>query len=312
MQEPKSTFTLQNWLAFYAIRGMGLLPIRLVSAIGAFLGRREAKKAIKANRLWVQRLHKNFSHYFGLHDVKQREQRIVQHVSRIGRVYAEFTVQQKLVQQGHITLVGAEHLATIKQPVIILSAHTSNWELIGSVLQALQRETCDLYTPPPSPARHQFALEARRCWGVPSRLVLASSPMAMRDISKGLEEGCNVVLLVDEEADGYIRAPHLGRSHLPYLGNRWLAARLAVKHKVNILPVHVETVAPTYYRVIVDPVITPPNPSEGSEKSRAMQLADTLADKVEAWVRPQLDDWYWLQLFDSDQSPPPSRITKHD
>jgi Kdo2-lipid IVA lauroyltransferase/acyltransferase len=285
----RRNWTPLQWAEYALTRSLGLLPAPLTSSIGAWLGRRHARRGIAARRLWVERLHRNLIHYQGVHDPAEREARIIEHMARVGRVHAEFLVHQKLIAQGRVEVEGTEILAGIDRQVIVVCAHLANWELVGHIMARLGRPVCDIYQPPANPVEHRIATEARLRWPVKTDL-LAAGPHTMPQVVRALNRGDNLLLFIDEEKDGYVHAPRLGRD-VPWSGNRWFAARLASRYGLDLLPVHVESRGPARYRIIVEP----PIPAAG-------QSPDTLASHLEApldrWVRAGLEEWYWLPYFD--------------
>ncbi|WP_162301230.1 lysophospholipid acyltransferase family protein [Nitrincola tibetensis] len=298
MQEPKRWNTAQK-AEYLMARCMAILPITWTSDIGAYLGYKEAQKSIKAKRLWIDRLRNNLEVLCEIKDSEERERRLIEFISRIGRIYAEFMVQQKIVKKNQIEISGQDILDSIDKPVIIVSCHLSNWELIGHVAALLQRPCCDLYLPPDNPVREHLALEARNQWPIPLELV-PSSPSCMRQISKALSNGSNAVLFIDEMRDGYVSAPSLGRN-IAYAGNRWFAARLAIKHELDILPAYILPKGKGHYRAIVEPLIQP-STFEGSSEEKAKKIADKLDEIINPWVLENLEHWYWLPYYDQQRA----------
>lgn len=274
------------------------LPVAWVSAIGARFGARYGRRGIAAGRKWVKRLHGNIERFSGIVDAAERERRIVEYTRRVGRIYAEFTVLQRLVEEGRVEVVGTEHLQGLSRPAILVSGHLANWELVGHVLTLLDGAGSVLYDPPENPIRHRLAVEARLGWrrGRDGELVPASS-RAMWQITRAIARGRNLLMYVDEERDGHIRAPSLGRD-VGYAGNRWLTARLAVRYDADIVPVHVEYRGAARYRVVIEPRL---RPAAGDDETRARSLADQMDQHLDDWVRAQPEHWYWLPLFDMDR-----------
>ena len=92
----------------------------------------------------------------------------------------------------------------------------------------------------------------------------------------------------------------LGR-RIPYTGNRWLTARLAVRYRADILPVHVERVGAARFRLVIAPKLV----ALGSdEDERARSLADQMDGLLNSWIGSQPDHWYGLWEFDLDQPLP--------
>lgn len=297
---PKRKYWTPAQLAEYGLaRLLAFLPIDWTSDIGAFLGARTAKKGMIAQRQWIERLHVNLGEHFNISDKGECEKKLIEFMSRVGRVYAEFMVQQKIVRQGRLDVVGEEILADIDRPVIIASCHITNWELVGHVAAKLKRPVCVIYLPPTSPVEHHLAREARRRWPAQFEQVPTSSA-TMRQVNKAIARGSNVLIFIDEEKDGYVAAPSLGRQ-IPYAGNRWYASRLAVKHNMEILPVHIEPRGKATYQAIVSPLIRPADTGTNDQKAR--QLADALNDYLNECVGRLLEHWYWLPDFDRNKAP---------
>ena len=276
------------------------LPLRWVSAIGAWLGERNARDAIAARRLWVDRLHRNFQQLGGLDDPRQRERAIVAHRRALGTAHVEFTVLQRLVAAGRVEVQGVEQLEALAQPVIIAGAHLANWELLGHVLERLGRPAAGIIAPPDDVVERTVAARARRGWNVDLALFPADSPLAARRVVEALHAGRNLLLFVDEEAQGYIRAPRLGRE-VPLLGNLSIAARLAARHGCPIVPAHVVALGRARYRIVVEP---PLDAGEGGFAQRAEHLAEQLDATLSRWVRADLEHWYWLAQYEQQRQPP--------
>lgn len=298
-QERKPTLLEYTELWMSAL--MRHLPVNLTSSIGGYFGARHGRRGIAAERLWVKRMHANIERFSGVSDPAEREQRIIKYTRRIGQIYAEFTALQRIVREGRLEIMGAEHLQDISRPAIIVSGHMANWELVGHVMTMLQGGASALYAPPDNPIRHRLAVEARARWGEDHELI-PSSPHAMRKITQAVARGRNLLMYVDEEKDGYIWSPSLGR-RIPYAGNRWLTARLAVHHKADVIPVHVEAIDVARYRLIIEPKLVPEG---GNDVSRARSLADQMDRHLDAWVRAQPEHWYWLPYLDADKPLPGS------
>jgi lauroyl/myristoyl acyltransferase len=280
------------------------LPITWVSGLGDWLGARHGRQAIAARRLWVDRMHRNLERLWGITDVQEREQRIIGFTRRVGRIYIEYPVLRRMVSAGRIEIVGAENLENLSKPVILAGCHVSNWELLGRVFELIGGRWVFTYLPLGDGVRARQIYQARASWlgaGGESGEQVPASATAMRQVTKAVAEGRNLLLYVDEEKNGYVWAPNLGRK-IPYAGNRWFAARLAARHGLDILPVHVEPNGPARYRVVIEPKLTAP--LEGDSDSKARFLADRLDEHLDSWVRQWLDHWYWLPQLDLDKSAP--------
>jgi Kdo2-lipid IVA lauroyltransferase/acyltransferase len=285
-----------------------VLPLTLVAKIGSWLGARQGRRGIKAGRLWVARMHNNLERLWGVTDPLERERRIIEHARRVGRTYAEIPVLDRLVKAGKLEVQGLENLEHLSKPFIIISAHLSNWELMGRVTEIIGGHFCDVYLPL-SGARAQLAYEARLKWRYENNKageLIPAGPGALRAVTKAIVSGSNVLLFIDEEKDGFIRAPSLSRE-IPYMGNRWFAARLAVRHQLDVLPIYVESSGEGSYRAVIEPRLVAPG--KGDTENQARALADLMDARLDDWVRKSPDDWYWLPLLDIPYPPKESQVS---
>lgn len=279
---------------------MQYLPVSWVSAIGAYLGERNARKGMAAKRLWVERLHRNFARFLHETDAKKRERLIIDYMRNLGRVYAEIAVLQRMVAQGRVSIVGLQHIPDPHQQFIIAGCHVGNWELLGHLVSQLPRGSGDLFAPLVNPLHQKLVVQMRHRWKLNGKTSLvAASDNAMRQITRILNAGDNLVMMIDEEKNGYVHAPALGRN-LPLTGNRWFTARLAVRHNVAILPVYVQPVGVARYQIVVG---KPLHASGSNDHDKAVSYAQQLDACFDPIVQKNLMHWYWLSLFDWDARP---------
>ncbi|MBN0986985.1 lysophospholipid acyltransferase family protein [Amphritea pacifica] len=292
-------FSLQQKAELFLARLLRFMPIDVASAIGAWLGRRSARKAIRLKRKWVARLHQNFERLEGITDPQAREARIIEHIEHIGRVYAEYPVLHKIAAE-RLTVRGSEHLSNINGPIICVSAHTGHWELMAEVMRRHDIMGAVLYDPIPDKARLQQALKIRRyfCPEDTGNRHIPASPTAARELLNWLKSGRGLLLYIDEEKDGLVWSPALGRQ-LPFSGNRVMAAKLAVKHDVPLIPIHIQRKTGAHYEAVIEaPIVV----GDTSSRLRATEdVAAQLNDVLERWVQEDLGHWYWLAQLNLDK-----------
>ncbi|WP_428036178.1 lysophospholipid acyltransferase family protein [Amphritea sp.] len=280
-------------------RLLRLLPIDVASAIGGWLGRRSARKAIRLKRKWVARLHHNFERLEGLTDPQAREARIIEHIDHIGRVYAEYPVLHKIAAE-RLTVTGSEFLANVDGPIICVSAHTGHWELMAEVMRRHGIMGAVLYDPIPDKARLQQALKIRKyfCPEDTGNRHIPASPTAARELLGWLKSGRGLLLYIDEEKDGLVWSPALGRE-LPFQGNRVMAAKLAVKHNAPLIPIHIQRKTGANYEAIIESPIVPKANSDRA--SATADVAEQLNSTLERWLEEDYSHWYWLAQLNLDK-----------
>ena len=299
MSQLKQTLTPDQQKELWASRLMTFLPTDWTMAIGAFMGERAALQAIREKKDWVKNLHNNFEKLQGITDPIEREQKIIQWTRRVGSVHAGYPILQRMVTEDRLELVGQENLQNLTKPVIFVSCHLSNWEFIGDVLTRLSRSSCALYAPLENPVYQHFAIKVRQDWGTKIELVEAS-PQAMFQLIRALTKDKNLLFFIDEEKEGYVWGPSLGRK-LSYAGNRWLAARLAVRYQVDIIPLYGSQIANARYRVVIEPKL---EQGSGDAENQARFFADQIDQRCDRWVREHLEQWYWLSALDLNKPLP--------
>jgi lauroyl/myristoyl acyltransferase len=277
------------------------LPVSWVSAIGAYGGARFGRRGLAGGRLWVERLRRNIERFSGISDPEEVDRRVVEFTRRIGRVYTEITVLQRLVAQGRVELVGREHLQGLSRPALIATCHLGNWELAGHIMSLLDGGSCVLYAGPDNAIHQRLAARTRLNWqAAPRPLLVLPSPTAMRQITRAIASGRNLLMFVDEVWDNYIWAPNLGRN-LPEAGNRWLTARLAVRHEMDIVLFHVQCTGPARYRILIAPKLVP---GDGDVKARVRALAGQMDQYFDACIRAHPEQWLYLRLFEHERPAP--------
>jgi len=284
-----------GWVERLGVSMMRRMPVESVSALGARLGERRVLQDARAGEEWVGRFYANVERLCGDATREQQHDRLVAFGRQTGRVYVEYTVLSKIDRQGLVEVEGLGNLEGRTRPTIFIAPHLANWELTAKVLAGLDNPTCALYEPRESGFRMQIAHQARSAWGENIRLVSTASAMPMRTLETELRSGHNIFVLPDEEKGGFVSAPSLGRD-LPYVGNRWMLSRLAVKHGIDIIPMVVERLETVRSRVRVLPRLQAQ--PDGDPQERARFLADAMDQQLDVLVRQRLQHWYWLPYLD--------------
>jgi len=286
---------LINKLEIGLAEAMRYLPVSWTSGIGAKLGELTVRKAERNDEPWVKRFYENVERLCGARALSDQKALLLAYGQQVGRLYAEYTILQKIDRQGLIEVIGEENLRNTTKPVLFTSPHLANWEVVFKVLSDQEQPACVLYEPRETGARMKIANQARLDWGDNISLASTSEPMVMRKLDTLLKQKTNLYILADEEKAGFVSAPSLGRD-IPYSGNRWMLSRLAAKHGVDVVPLYVERIASTRFKVHVDERISP---DPGLDRTqRAKRIADRIDQKFEAWVKLRPEHWYWLPYLD--------------
>lgn len=299
MTSSRQQLTDEQRQELIAAQIMNLLPTPFVRALGAYMGKRAAKKAIKEQQQWTQNIRANLSKLKEFNDPIQQEKYILKWTSYIGTLHSEIVIIQRLVKENLLEITGKEYIDSAKSPLILTTCHLGNWELIGHLLSKLPNPTSVLYAPQANPVYHHFALKARSSWHPPLDLIPASS-QASSQLIKALKQGNNLLIFIDEKKNDFIWSPSLGRQ-LPYAGNRWLAARLAVRYQVDIVPLYVHKIDQARYRIVIEQKL---EKCVDGGQNQEIDWADQLNERLNTLINTYLDQWYWLGELDLDKPLP--------
>jgi len=278
---------------------MRFLPIKMVSQIGAHLGRKEILSEFKKNEPWIDDFYHTIESLTGIGDPNEKKKLLIEFGDQVGRVYAEAVILQKIDKKGLIDVEGLENIENLTQPVIFVAPHLSNWEILAKVCTLFNNPTCILYEPRESNERMAIANKSRLAWGENIKLLSSDEPMVMKKILSMLKNNFNLFILSDEEKGGYVYAPSLGRN-IPYAGNRWLASRLAVKYSLDVIPLYVERVKATNFVIHIEKKISPQ--THINTVLRAKKIADKIDELFELWVRKRPEHWYWMPHLDLNKT----------
>ncbi|BCN92728.1 lipid A biosynthesis lauroyl acyltransferase [Thiomicrorhabdus immobilis] len=278
---------------------MKFLPVNITSKIGAILGRMEVLRAAKKDRKWVARFYNNLEQLHAVSAEKDKKKWLIEFGEEFGRLYAETTILQKIDKLNRIKIEGLENLQNRTRPTIFIAPHISNWEIILKVFTQLDNPTCALYEPRENEQRMKIVNSARLGWGKKIHLISTEQPMAMKKLQSMLKNNSNLFVLPDEEKEGMVFAPSLGR-HIPYAGNRWMLSRLAVKFSADVIPIHVERVKSTHFVIYIDKKIQYSDIDNRAidKVEQAKLIADEIDVRLNQLVRKSPHLWYWLPYLD--------------
>ncbi|WP_083000908.1 lysophospholipid acyltransferase family protein [Halomonas sp. GT] len=268
------------------------LPVSAVSALGARLGRRYAKKAWNRQARWVERLVGNLEF---LNDrtleTGERRELLMAYGEQMGRVYAEIPALPRLVRSPKFHIVNEDAIHTLSGPCLIVTPHLANWETGLAVLGRALDSLYVLYEPRETEARMALAMRARQSIMPHAQFISTAQPQPMRQLMNALSQGASVSIMPDEPGpNGHI--PAFGKEPLAR-GNRWMAARLAASQGAQILPLCVTRHEGAEMTLTVHPPL--PREPRLTSREQAIIYSEKMDALFEAWVRQAPTDWYWLK-----------------
>ncbi len=278
---------------------MGLLPIEVTSAIGAWLGtqfaaRNPVRNARVRHNLAVLRP--------DISDPAEIDRTIRRFWSNAGRAMAEFSVVRRLWVSDRVAVTGMENLTAaraIKRPRIGLFLHLGNWELAGPKLLSLGETSSQIVQPLANPYRNRIAMSVRKVF---DGQLIEPGPSAGRQIIRSLKETGGLSMAGDEYLNGELLAPSFGRPlHLD--GNLAAAVRLAKVTNAVIVPYYVVRLKGARFRMIIQPYVELDFSGENFLHDGVKRLDDIITPIIVA----NIDQWLMLDNF---KVPKPARAGK--
>ena len=275
---------------YYALHyGCRLLPIDWCSGFGGFLGGLNWRWRYRGLRARVENLYVRLSAAPATEADAQRASRRL--FENLGRVMLEFSILDRLWAAGRIEVVGSEHLLAARAagtPVIVMSLHLANWEVIGPSIVGLGFYGAKgFYLPPPSRFDEKLLVRARERYGaILFRPGIAGTRMAQRHL---VEDRGILLFYGDEERRGHVSAPLFGRP-IPARSNLVTIVRLAWASGAVVIPAHAERLDGARFRVTYRPPIDLGPEAPGALADNVHRLNRGITPIVQA----QLHHWYML------------------
>jgi KDO2-lipid IV(A) lauroyltransferase len=279
---------LRIWLRDRGLHTLfGLLPTAATSWLGGEIGRRIGPRL---NPKVEERLRRNLVFIEPRLTPADIDAMMATNREHLGRYFAEFAVAHRFLREGRVTILGAEHLdaAQAQGPVIVVGVHTGNFEVLKAILGRRPGSCGDIYAPPDNPVRHRIAREVRLRLGVDP---IAPQPDGAWRAMQRLRAGGTVLIFCDEVAENRVVGPFFGRP--PHReGNTSRVVRLARDTGALIVPAQVDRLDGCRFTATFSaPLVL----SEGLRGSARLDRDIViLNDVVEAMVRRQLAQWYFL------------------
>ncbi len=222
-----------------------------------------------------------------------------------GAVLAEYPHFQAICHddfEGHIEVVEKWDVADYRagrRNGVFVSAHVGNWELCAAAAGHHDIPITVIYAPSRNPFIERMLRRQRDALGCRQ----VSLEEGARPLIRELTEGRSVGLVVDTRDDGGVPIPFFGLDKLTTLA----PARLALRFGCELIPVRMERLNDTRFRLTVYEPIRP-DPALASDKDRAMQMMRELNRLFEQWIRERPEQWLcikraWPRTFDPRTGP---------
>lgn len=267
------------WCFFQLV---GLLPPVSASNFGGWLGRSigpYVKRTKMATRLMEQ-------HLLELTD-KERSHAIDAMWDHLGRILCEYPHLARGALDTFITIEGSEHIEACivsGKPAMIFSGHIGNWEIIPKATSLCGLKLHIVYRPPNNPLIDRLIDTVRMAYSLGH---YSKGKEGARGSLRAISKGESIAILVDQKDNDGMLVPFLGTPAMTMTS----AAKIAIKHRLCIIPARAIRVHGHHHRIIYDPPLALP---EGDDEAAVLALTQQFNDIISAWIREIPSQWFWL------------------
>jgi len=182
----------------------------------------------------------------------------------------------------------ARRMAAHPGPVILISAHTGNWEILPAIGAAFGMRMAMFYRAARNPLVDRITVDLRNRAAGGAMPQFPKGAAGARAAFGFLRDGGVLGLLVDQKMNDGIAVPFFGRTAMTASA----AAAYALRFDCPVLPVHVERIGPARLRIVCDePIIACPT---GDRQADILTMTTEMNACVERWVRARPEQWLWL------------------
>lgn len=207
----------------------------------------------------------------------------------IGRTFAEFVLMDRITpESGRVEIVGRERLDAIKasgKPVIFVSGHFANWEVMMVALFSAGVAAHVAYRPTNNPYVNQRIVEGRARYGI---TLLSPKGKGGRDLMLSLRRGTSLAILIDQKDSSGVEVPFFGKTAPTMPG----AARMALHYGLQVQPLEIERLKGARFRMTVgEPIVLEKSGDLDADIVAGTERINSFLERV-ITARPQ--EWFWV------------------
>lgn len=268
-------WTLQKLLQALPIDLSSRAGHRLGRWIGAFMKR---KSAI---------FHENFAIAFPDKSDSELDALVAAAWGQAGRVLAEYAHLPAILREpSRLQIELCEEAATFAdpaQPAVFVTAHMSNWEVIGCAMSKLGIPSATLYSPPTNPMLDRLLMDSRSAMDCQ----LIARDNSARLLMRAIKEGRSASMVMDRRVDDGKPVTFFGEEKLSTI----VPAKLALKFDCDMIPVQTIRQKDASFKVIFHPPIRPASTGQ-DENTEALDMIEQVHRLFEQWITDSPEDWF--------------------
>lgn len=277
-------YPLQALAIYLALLLCRALPISWASAIGSFLFRTIGPR-LRADRVARRNLEKAFPEL-----TEAERDGIVRGMwDNLGRGAGEWPHLMRICRDpGRVEVIGLDIMEEARDsgdPFIMVSAHMGNWEVVNSLTAMHGVKLTAVYRSAQNPWMDRLFRKERAQF---SGELLPKGRFGAKALIRALAAGRPVGMLVDQKLNEGVPVPFFGR---PAMTGTATAA-LAMRFRCKVLPLRLERLPGTRFRVTIFPAM--PFPDEADQQLANLAFMTDVNRMLEDWIRERPEQWFWV------------------
>ena len=260
---------------------MRLLGYKIASEIGCFLGKTfgplfRSKKTIKNNLI-------KFDNSLTPENIKHISKKMWGNYGRILAEYPFISSFRKGDLDKYIKIENKEKLDEIKkgQPVVFVSAHFSNFELMAMAIEKAGVSLSAIYRPLNNRMVNSIMEPLRKKYICKNQIKKGIN--GVRESLKLFKQGVSIAIMIDQRVS---EGEKINFFNYPAYTTT-IPAQFVKKFGCKIQPVHIERYDKIYFRISFDEPIT--MNGNGDDSSVSLRLNQWLEEKI----RKNPSQWIW-------------------
>ena len=231
----------------------------------------------------------NLYKFIGSYDEAKKKNIIFKMWSNYGKTFVEYVFLNKFKQtNSHIVLKGEHNLQKIisnKKPVIFVSGHFANFELMSMELTKKKIRLATIYRPLNNFFLNPFMEYVRRSYVCKNQIKKGIS--GVKDCIQYLKQNYSVALMIDQRVSEGKKLPFFDS----LASTTTLPAQLALKYEVDIVPIYLARMKnETFMMEIYSPVTF--SKKDKSEKNK-LEISLKLNKILEEMISNDPGQWIW-------------------
>ena len=221
------------------------------------------------------------------HDLtKVEKEKIISNMwKNYGSTFIEYIFLKYLRKSSkNFKIIGKEIIENIilqRKPVIFVSGHFSNFELMSMQITKMNIPLATIYRPLNNIFLNPYMEYLRRKYVCKNQIKKGIN--GVRQAIDYLKNGSSIALMIDQRVSEGERIDFFGKSAL----TTTLPAQLAIKYNLNIIPVFIQRIEENNFEIKFF------NPIYPSDYSNKLTLSVKLNETLEKMIRSNPNEWIW-------------------